>query len=127
MFTKTYLAAAVFALNLSAGEAFAAGEGNGDPFPFQGNAQIATGPAFMADTGSAAYPQLTGNSIQPSSLSQLAPAFGNEAPIQTVLSLPRDAGKGTVAYAQMQSLNRSLAARSERARYREVGNARPRS
>ena len=112
-------------LSLSAGEAFA-GEGNGNPFPFQANAQITTGPAFMADTGSAAYPQLPGKGIQPSS-AKLEPAPGSEAPIQTTLSLPRDAGKGTVADAQMQNLNRSLATRLERGRYLEAGNARPRS
>ena len=123
--TRTLFATAALALSVSAGWAFA-GEGNSDPFPFQASAQTTTGPAFMADTGSSAYPQLRGNSVQPSSLARLEPAFGSEAPIQTPLSLPSGAGKGTVAYAQMQSLNRS-AARSERARYLEVGAARPRS
>ena len=125
MMTRTFFAATALALSLSAGGAFA-GEGNCDPFPFQANARMTTGPAITADTGSSAYPQMRG-SVQPSSLAQLEPAFGSEAPIQTALSLPRGAGKGTVAYAQMQSLNRFLTARSERGRYLEVGVTRPRS
>ena len=124
MMTRTTFAAAL-ALSVSAGGAFA-GEGNGNPFPFQANAQVTRTPKLMADTGSSAYPQPNG-SAQASSLAQLEPAFGSEAPVQTAHSLPRGAGKGTVAYAQMQGLNRSLAARSERRRYLEVGNARPRS
>ena len=125
MITKMILAATALVVSVSAGGAFA-GEGNGDPFPFQTDARITTGPVFVADTGSAAYPQPTGNTVQPSSLMQLEPALGSEAPIQTAVSLPRGAGTGTVAYAQMQSLTRYLAARSERARHLEIGNARPR-
>jgi hypothetical protein len=86
MSTKNILAVAAIALSLSAGYAFA-GEGNGNPFAFQGDHQISSGRAFVVDTGSDAYPQMTGNTAQPSSLAQLAPAFG-EAPIQTVSSLP---------------------------------------
>jgi hypothetical protein len=123
MFTKFVLVAASLALSLPAGRAFA-GEGNGDPFPFRANAQVTTRPALVADTGSAAYPQPTGNRTQPSSLAQLEPAPGSEAPVQTTASLPR--GAGTVAYVQSQSLNRYLAARSERGRHLEVGQARPR-
>ncbi len=111
MFVAAGFAAAGFALSLSAGWAFA-GEGNGDPFPFRANPHVATGPAFVADTGSSAYPQPTGNRVQLSSLAQLEPAPGSEAPIQTAHSLPRGAGQGTVAYAQMQSLHRYWAARS---------------
>ena len=125
MMTRTFFATAALALGVSAGGAFA-GEGNGDPFPFQASAQVTKNPALVADTGSSAYPQPRG-SVQPSSLAQLEPAFGSEAPVQTALSLPRGAGKGTVADARMQGLSRSLAARSERGRYLEVGNARPRS
>ena len=86
MSTKNILAVAAVALSLSAGYAFA-GEGNGNLFAIQGDHQVNNGRAFVADTGSAAYPQLTGNSAQPSSLAQLAPAFG-EAPVQTASSLP---------------------------------------
>ena len=123
--TRTIFAATALALSASAGEAFA-GESNIDPFPFQANAQITRSPALVADTGSSAYPQPRGG-VQPSCLAQLEPAFGSEAPIQTAQSLPRGAGKGTVANGQTPGLNRSLAARSERGRYLEVGNARPRS
>ncbi len=87
MSTKNILAVAAVALGLSAGYAFAA-EGNGDPFAFQGDHQISNGRAFVVDTGSDAYPQMTGNTAQPSSLAQLAPAFSSEAPVQTASSLP---------------------------------------
>ena len=126
MMKNTMFAAAGLALSLPAGWAFA-GEGNGDPFPFRAKPHVATGPAFVAETGSSAYPQPTGNRGQPSSLAQLEPAPGSEAPVQTALSLPRGAGQGTVAYAQMRSLNRYWAARSASGRYLEVGGARPKS
>jgi len=126
MSKKTMFAAAGFALSLPAGWALA-GEGNGDPFPFRANAHVVSGPAFVADAGSEAYPQPTGNRVQPSSLAQLEPAPGSEAPVQTAHSLPRGAGQGTVADAQMQSLHRYWAARSASGRYLEVGSARPRS
>ncbi len=124
MSTKIVLAAAI-ALSLSAGGAYAEGEGNGNPFPFQAGTQITTGPVFVADTGSDAYPQVRGNNDQASSLAQLQSAPGSEAPIQTALSLPRGAGEGTVAYTQAQSFGRYLAARSVRTRHLEAGNAQP--
>ena len=122
MFRK-FVSAAALALGVSAGAAFA-GEGNGDPFPFQAEAQTAAAPASVADTGSDAYPQPAGNGARPSSLARLEPAFGSEAPVQTALSLPRGAGKGTVADAQAQSLSRYWAARSERGRRLAAGTAR---
>lgn len=126
MIAKITFAATALVLSVSAGGAFA-GEGNGDPFPFQAEAYVTARPAFMADTGSSAYPQPTSNRVQPSSLAQLEPAPGSEAPIQTALSLPRGAGAGAAASAQPQSVPRNLAARSEHRQYREVGEARPRS
>lgn len=126
MFSKMMLAAAALVLSLSAGRAFA-GEGNGDPFPSQANASVTTGPAFVADTGSDAYPQPTSNRVQPSSLAQLEPAPGSEALIQTAFSLPRGAGTGTVAYAQTQGVHPHVATRSERRRTMEVGEPRSRS
>ena len=126
MITKMIFAATALVLSVSAGKAIA-GEGNGDPFPFQTKAYVTARPAFMADTGSSAYPQQTGNSVQPSSLAQLAPAPGSEALIQTAFSLPRGAGTGTVAYAQTQSVHPHVAARSERGHYLEAGEARPKS
>ena len=109
MSTKFVLAAALV-LSLTSGQAFAEGEGNGDPFFFYAHGQITDGRAVVADTGQARYPDLTGNSAQPSSLAQLEPAFGNEAPVQTARSLPRGSGNGTVAYAQAQSVKRYLTA-----------------
>ena len=126
MITKMILAATALVVSISAGGAFA-GEGNGDPFPFQTKAYVTARPAFMADTGSATYPQQTGNSVQPSSLAQIEPAPGSEALIQTALSLPRGAGTGTVAYAHTQSAYPRAATRSERKRHMEVGEARLKS
>ncbi len=114
---------AVVALSLSAGQAFAEGEGNGDPFPAAAGRQLAAGRAFVADTGSEAYPQSTGNTAQPSSLARLEPGVGHEAPVQTAGSLPRGFGNGSVAYAQAQRLNRYLAGRVERRRHLEAGTA----
>ena len=124
MSIKIVLAAAAVALSLSAGQAFAESEGGGDPFLVRAAPQVTKGPAFVADTGTAGYPQLTGNATQPSSLAQLEPAAGSEAPIQTANSLPRGFEEGTVAYAQAQSLNRYMA-RVQNARYRNAGIAQP--
>ncbi len=123
MSLKVTLAVAVAALSLSAGQAYAESEGNGDPFPFQAGRQATAGSPFVADTGSAAYPQLTGNTTQPSSLARLEPAPGNEALVQTAGSLPRGFGNGSVAYAQARSLSRYLAGRLERTRHLEAGSA----
>ena len=87
MSTKNILVVAAIAVALSAGYAFA-GEGNSEPFAVQGDHQISKGRAFIADSGSAAYPQLTGNTAKPSSLAQLQPVFGSEALVQTASSLP---------------------------------------
>jgi hypothetical protein len=111
MSTKMILAATGLVLTVSAGRAFA-GEGNGDPFPFRANAYVTTSPAFMADTRSDAYPQQTGNNVQPSSLAQLEPTPGSERLVQTTFSLPRGAGTGTAAYGRMQSVRRHVAVRS---------------
>ncbi len=126
MSTKFVLAAAM-ALSFSAGAAVAEGEGNGEPFPFRAVAQITTGSTFVAGTGSDAYPQPMDNMVQRSSLGQLEPAPGSEAPVQTALSLPRGAVEGTVIYAQAQSVGRYQAARSERAGFLEAGKAQPKS
>ncbi len=101
MSTKNILAVAAVALALSASYAFA-GEGNSDPFAVQGDHQISRGRAFVADAGSAAYPELTGYTAQPSSLVQLQPAFGSEAPVQTANSLP-----GRVSTQKARSLTAS--------------------
>ncbi len=102
MSTKSIFAVAAVALSLSAGYAFA-GEGNGDPFAVQGDHQISSGRAFVTDTGSDAYPQMTGNATQPSSIALLAPAFG-DAPVQTASSLP-----GYVSTQKVRSLHAATA------------------
>lgn len=106
-----FVFAAALALTLASGQAFAEGEGNGEPFFFHADGQVTDGRAVVADTGQDHYPDLTGNSAQPSSMAQLEPAFGAEAPIQTASSLPRGSGDGTVAYAQAESVKRHFAAR----------------
>ena len=126
MSMRIVLAAAAVAVSLSAGQAFAEGEGGRDPFLFQAAPQIVAGRAFVTDAGTEAYPRLTGSATQPSSLAQLEPAAGSEAPIQTANSLPRGFEEGTVAYAQAQSLNRYMAS-VQNARYRTAGAVRPRS
>lgn len=102
MSTRSILTVAAVALNLSAGYAFA-GEGSGDPFPFQSGQQISSGRAIVTETGSDAYPQITGNTAQPSSLTLLAPAFG-DAPVQTASSLP-----GYVSTQNVRSLSAGTA------------------
>jgi len=123
MSLKITLAVTVAALSLSTGQAWAESEGNGDPFPFQAGHQVTAGSPFVADTGSAAYPQLTENTTQPSSLPQLEPAPGSEALIQTAGSLPRGFGDGSVAHAQARGLSRYLADRLARTRHLEAGSA----
>ncbi len=125
MSARTVLAVAAVALSLSAGYAFAESEGNGNPFPFQAGQQATAGRAFVSDTGSSAYPELTGNTTQASSLAELAPAGGSEAAVQTVASLPRGFGEGSVVYAQTRSVDRYLAGRLQRARYLAAGTGRP--
>ena len=121
MSLKFALAAVV--LSLSAGQAFAETEGNYEPFPFRAGDLLTAGRPFVADTGSAAYPQPTGNTTQPSYLAQLEPMAGSEAIVQTANSLPRGFEDGSVAYAQAKSLNRYLAGRLSRARHLEAGAA----
>ena len=84
------LAIATVTLGLAASQVRA--EGNSEPFPFSADSQVSSGHAFVCDTGSAAYPQLTGESVRESSLSQILPTNSNEAVIQTANSLP---GHGT--------------------------------
>lgn len=121
MSSKFMFAVAVAALGLSAGQAFAESEGSGDPFPFRVVQQVAVGRSFVADTGSATYPQPTGNANQLSSLPRLEPVVGSEALVQTASSLPRDFENGSLAAVQAQSLDRYLARRLERKRHLEAG------
>lgn len=109
-------AVAVAVLSLLAGPVLAESEGNGDPFPFQAGVQATAGRPFATETGSAAYPRITGHSTQPSALARLEPASGNEAILQTASSLPRGFDNGSVASTQARSVNRYLAGHSERAR-----------
>ena len=114
---KTILltAAALFGLALAPA---LAGEGNGDPFPGNYGTVITTQALpQVADTGSQAYPDLTGRpgSDLPSLQAEVLPANGNgEGAIQTANSLPRGAEEGTVAYAQARSIHTWMLAHSGR-------------
>jgi len=76
-----------------------AGEGNGAPFAFRTPGITTAVGAQVADTGSSAYPDITGRAG--SSLSvfagSLAPDTGSEASVQTANSLPVGAEQGTFA------------------------------
>lgn len=126
MSTKHVVAVAAIAFSLVAGRAFAEGEGNGEPFAMRADAATSTGHAYVAETNSGAYPDLTGNRIQPSSLALLEPASGSEAPVQTANSMPRGFAIGTVAAAQASRMNRRFAAKSKAPTFLEVGTAWPR-
>ena len=117
---KAVFAVAVAILSFSAGPVLAEGEGNGDPFPFQAGRQVTAGNAFATETGSSAYPRMTGNTAQPSALARLEPASGSEAILQTAGSLPRGFDNGSVATMQARSVNRYLANHPGRARHFEA-------
>ena len=87
----THAAAAVLFL---AAPAFAEGEGNGNPYPYAAAPALSSGRAFVTETWSEQYPQPTGSADQASSLADLLPSPGSEAPVQTANSLPaRFAGR----------------------------------
>lgn len=125
MSVKFVVAAAVFTMSLSAGQAFAENEGGGDPFAFRTEGQTTMARMFVADVGSAGYPHPTGNVTASHRLQGFEPANGSEASIQTDNSLPRRFARGTVAYNQAQALNRYQAVQVSQGRYRDAGTARP--
>ena len=114
---RTTLLAAVALFGLSLAPALA-GEGNGDPFPGNfGTLTITQTLPQVADTGSAAYPDVTGRpgSDLPSLQAEVLPPNGNgQGAIQTANSLPRGAEEGTVAYAQARSVHAWMLAHSGR-------------
>ncbi len=79
---KLTMLTAALTLPLSVGYAVA-GEGNGNPFPYGTAVTVTQGQAFVAETGSDAYPMASGNRMQSSSLSGLAPAPSNEQIVQS--------------------------------------------
>ncbi len=91
-------------LSLSAGQAFAQSEGNGDPFPNRTVFQVVSGRVFVSDTGTAAYPMSTGNTAQPSSLALLQPSLGSEAQVQTAYSMPGSVWPGSVGPSSVASV-----------------------
>ena len=103
MSAKTVLAVASVLLGLAAGQAFAEGEGSGEPFVVNALVQVTGGHPFVADTGSAAYPDMTGETGQPSGLASLEPAFGSEAAVQTAQSLPNRSGSGEAVMAKAKA------------------------
>ena len=118
MSLKIIVTAAVLSLGLTSVQAYAEAEGTGDPFPFRAPPMVSTGYPFVVDTGSAAYPVLTGEVTQPADLTEMAPASGGEAPVQSLVSLPRGFYEGTPALAQLQFQKRY----AEEVRRRELAN-----
>lgn len=103
MSARTVLAVASVLLGLAVSQAFAEGEGNGEPFVTNASAQVTGGHPFVVDSGSAAYPDVTGDTAQPSGLASLEPAFGSEAAVQTANSLPNGSGSGTAPMAKAKA------------------------
>lgn len=124
MSTKIVLAAAVLALTLGTGAAFAESEGNGDPFVLRTDGIGGDGRAFVVDTGSAMHPELTGRAVQPTMLALIEPVYGSEGPVHTAGSLPRGFGEGSLAYAQAANANRHFATHGYSRQVREASLAR---
>lgn len=103
MSAKVVLAVASVLLGLAAGQAFAEGEGNGEPFVTTASVQVTGGHPFVADAGLAAHPDVTGETDQPSCLASLEPAFRAEAAVQTAHSLPNGSGNGTAQMARAKA------------------------
>lgn len=124
MSLKFVVAAAVFSMGLSAGQAFAQNEGGGSPFELRTEGQTTMAHMFEADVGSAAYPHPTDSVAASHRLLSVELANGSEASIQTDNSLPRGFARGSVAYNQAQTLSRYQATQVSQGRYRDAGTAR---
>ena len=103
MGNKSVFAAAVM-LALSGGQAFA--EGNNEPFGYRTVQPVVGARAFVSDTGSDAFPNLTGGAAQPSASALREPASGSEAPVQSAASLPTGFGMSSTAFVQSASAGR---------------------
>ena len=114
---KLTILATVAALSLAT-TAHAESEGAGDPFAFRAPGITTVNPSTYADTGSAAFPDLTGRISQAALAGgpNTVATAGSEGTVQTAASLPRGFSDGTVAYTQAQSVARFLTGREERAR-----------
>jgi hypothetical protein len=110
---KSLVAAA--ALSLVAGTAFA-GEGNGDPFPFQapGNTVATATVAHLPPHDTDPFPFRAPG--VPWSAAQMLPGNGSDGSMQTANSLPPNFENGTSAYEQAQSVGRYLAQQGAPAR-----------
>ena len=115
---RTTLFAAAAALSLvaaTATHAASGGAGNGDPFPFRAPGMtVVVNPHSYTDTGSIAYPDLTGRPSQVVTAGSpgVVPMTGGQGGVETANSLPRGFQDGTVAYAQQQSVQRYFAAQA---------------
>ncbi len=118
---KTSILAAVAVLGLIVSPAFAAGEGNGNPFPNNaGSYSVQTMPAALArladrmnDSGSESYPATAnrpGSDLFALNNGALLPQTGSETSVQAANSLPRNFEQGAVAYAQAISVQTWVAA-----------------
>ncbi len=108
MVTKITFAAAVI-VSLASGPVFAESEGSGNPFPMPSPGQVTHGAAFANDTGSDAYPSLTGNAAGRSGLALVEAASSNEALIQTVNSQPRGFVADPMTFARTRAVPHRIA------------------
>jgi len=115
---KHLILAAIVASSLGLAPAMAA-EGGREPFP--NNAGSVTGRMALvtpqvADTGSAAYPNVVGRpgSDLPQLAGDILPTNGSEGAVQTANSLPAGFEEGTVAYAQANSVRNWMLAHARR-------------
>jgi len=107
-----------------------AGEGNGEPFA-NNEAVLSTRmadpfptPSYAGpDVGSNQYPHVAGRpGTNLTALDdEVLPTNGSQGPVQTANSLPRGFEKGTVAYAQAQSVHNWMVAHSGAAASRVAG------
>ena len=115
---KMTILAAIAVLSFGLAPAMA-GEGNGEPF-FNNAGSITTRTGLtapqVADTGSAAYPNLAGRpgSDLPRLAGNVLPSNGSESAVQTANSLPARFEEGTVAYAQANRIHNWMLAHALR-------------
>ena len=115
---KMTIFAAIVVLSFGLAPAMA-GEGNGEPFANNaGSITSRTGLTApqIADTGSAAYPNLVGRpgSDLPRLAGNVLPSNGSEGTVQTANSLPAHFEEGTVAYAQANRIRDWMLAHAQR-------------
>ena len=88
-----------------------AGEGGGDPFPFQAPGQVSSQSRYAADAGQDRFPDLGGRAVQAPVPVRFLALAGSEAPLLPANAAPARSDEGTVAFAQARGLERYQASR----------------